>query len=201
GIFDPCPGNQGGTACPTNPRTRFPNDIIPTSEIDPIGQAILNLYPLPNIQGAVFPDPNWRQVIVGSDPGWQFDVKLDHQFTSNHKIAGRYSRHHDEFTAPTIIGSDQGDGVIYLTTAQNGGAEYNWAITPMKLLTSRVSVDRVHAPGISNNYPTLSDVGLSPDLAANALTRMPTIQVDDSFLSLFDQCCVDTHFAHTLVSY
>ena len=200
GIYDPCPGNQGSTACP-NPRTRFSNDIIPANEIDPIGQAILNLYPHANIPGAVFPDPNWRQVIVSTDPGWQFDVKLDHQFTGNHKLAGRYSRHHDEFTAPTIIGSDQGDGVIYLTTAQNGGAEYNWAITPTKLLTNRFSVDRVYAPGISNHYPTLSDVGLSPDLAANGLTRMPTIGVDDPFLSIFTQCCVDTHFAHTLVSY
>ena len=32
-------------------------------------------------------------------------------------------------------------------------------------------------------------------------TRMPTIGVDDPFLSLFTQCCVDTHFAHTLYSY
>ncbi len=198
GIYDPCAGNQGSTACPHN---QFSNNKIPTTEIDPIGQAILNLYPHANIPGAVYPDPNWRQVIVSTQPAWQFDVKLDHQFTSNHKIAGRYSRHHDEFTVPTIVGSDEGDGVIYLTTTQNGSAEYNWAITPTKLLTSRFSVDRVHAPGISNNYPTLSDVGLSPDLAANELTRMPTIGVDDPFLSIFTQCCVDTHFAHTLVSY
>ncbi len=204
GIYDPCAGNPQGSSTPC-PRNRFSvggvNDIIPANKIDPIGQAILNLYPLPNIQGAVFPDPNWRQVILGTDPGWQVDVKLDHQITTNHKIGGRYSRHHDEFTAPTIIGSDQGDGVIYLTNAQNGGVEYNWAITPTKLLTSRFSVDRVHAPGISNMYPTLDSVGLSPVLAANGLTRMPTIGVDDPFLSLFTQCCVDTHFAHTLFSY
>jgi len=156
---------------------------------------------LPNVPNPTFPDPNWRQVIVGSDPGWQMDAKVDHQFTSNHKISGRYSRHHDEYTAPTIIGSDQGDGVIYITNAQNGGVEYNWAIAPTMLLTSRFSVDRVHAPGISNNYPTLSDIGFSSDLAANGLTRMPTIDVDDPFLSIFTQCCVDTHFAHTLYSY
>jgi hypothetical protein len=199
GIYDPCAGNQGSaTPCPHN---RFNGDVIPANEIDPIGQAILNLYPLPNIDGAAFPDPNWRQVIVGRDPGWQFDVKVDHQFTEKHKIGARYSRHHDEFSAPTIIGSDQGDGVMYPTTSQNGGAEYNWSIAPTMLLTSRFGVDRVHAPGISNNYPTLSDVGLSPDLAANGLTRMPTIGVDDPFLSIYTQCCVDTHFAHTLVSY
>ncbi|PYX49475.1 MAG: hypothetical protein DMG76_37325 [Acidobacteria bacterium] len=199
GIYDPCAGNQGSpTPCPHN---QFTNNIIPTDKIDPIGQAILNLYPHENIPGAEYPDPNWRKVIIGSDPGWQFDVKLDHQFSANQKIGGRYSRHHDQYITPTIIGSDQGDGAIYLTNAQNGGAEYNWSITPTALLTSRFSVDRVHAPGISNNYPTLSDVGLSPDLAANGLTRMPTIGVDDPFLSLFTQCCVDTHFAHTLLSY
>src|SRR6266699_2818125 len=200
GIYDPCAGNPQGPSTPC-PHDQFPGNKIPADKIDPIGQALLNLYPLPNIPDATFPDPNWRQVIVSSDPGWQFDIKVDHQITANHKIGGRYSRHHDVFTAPTVIGSDQGDGVIYLTNAQNGGVEYNWAITPTMLLTSRFSVDRVHAPGISNKYPTLSSVGLSPVLAANGLTRMPTIGVDDPFLSLFTQCCVDTHFAHTLSSY
>src|SRR5215471_19261152 len=208
GIFDPCAGNQGSpTPCPHNqksatpcPHTQFPGNVIPANEIDPIGQAILNLYPHENIPGAAYPDPNWRKVILSKDPGWQVDVKLDHQITAKHRIGGRYSRHHDEATAPTVVGND-GDGYIYLTNAQNGSAEYNWSITPTALLTSRFSVDRVHAPGISNNYPTLSSVGLSPDLAANGLTRMRTIGVDDPFLSLFNQCCVDTHFAHTLVSY
>jgi hypothetical protein len=198
GIYDPCAGNQkSATPCP---HAQFPGNVIPANEIDPIGQAILNLYPHENIPGAAYPDPNWRKVIISKDPGWQFDVKLDHQITAKHRIGGRYSRHHDTATAPTVVGND-GDGYIYLTNAQNGSGEYNWSITPTALLTSRFSVDRVHAPGISNNYPTLDSVGLSPDLAANGLTRMPTIGVDDPFLSLFNQCCVDTHFAHTLVSY
>jgi Carboxypeptidase regulatory-like domain/TonB dependent receptor-like, beta-barrel len=207
GIYDPCAGNQGSsTPCPRN---RFSvggvNDIIPANKIDPIGQAILNLYPLPNIQGAVFPDPNWRAVTLRTSPIWQFDVKVDHQIAANHKIGGRYSRYHNHDTVPTIVGDGEfgpeGDGVIFNTDVQNGGVEYNWAITPTTLWTSRFSVDRVHAPGISNNYPTLSSVGLSPVLAANGLTRMPTIGVEGPFLSLFTQCCVDTHFAHTLFSY
>ncbi len=198
GIYDPCAGSQGSaTPCP---HTQFPNNIIPADKIDPIGQAILNLYPHATDPTADYPNPNWRQVINSTDPGWQFDVKVDHQIAAKHRINGRYSRHHDQATAPTVVGND-GDGYIYLTNVQNGGGEYNFAITPTALWTSRISVDRVHAPGISNNYPTLSDVGLSPDLAANGLTRMATINVDDPFLSLFNQCCVDTHFAHTLVSY
>src|SRR2546428_1051420 len=207
GIYDPCAGNQASAPCP---HTQFSDggvlNKIPANEIDPVGQAILNLYPHANIPGPVYPDPNWRAVTLRTSPAWQFDVKLDHQITANHKIGARYSRYHNHDTVPTIVGDGEfgpeGDGVIFNTNVQNGGAEYNWAITPMKLLTSRFSVDRVHAPGISNNYPTLSDVGLSPILAANGgLTRMPTIGVDDPFLSLFTQCCVDTHFAHTLFSY
>jgi hypothetical protein len=175
---------------------------IPAGSIDPIGQNILDLYPHANIPGAAPGDPNWRQVTIGSDPGWQFDIKIDHQITDKHKIGGRYSRHHDEYSAPTIIGSgDFNDGVLYPTTAQNGGVEYDWTITPSLLWTSRFSVDRVHAPGQTNNYPTLSDVGLPNSLAANGLTRMPSINVDGGFLSIYTQCCVDTKFAHTLYSY
>jgi hypothetical protein len=196
GIYDPCVPN-------TNPcvRSQFPNNTIPSTRIDPIGQKILDLYPHANITAAGPGDPNWRTVALSSAPAWQFDVKLDHQISANHKIGGRYSRHHDVFTVPTIIGSDQGDGVIYTTNVQNGGLEYNWAVRPTILWTSRFSVDRVVAPGQSNNYPTLSDLGLPAILGANGLTRAPSINVDDGFLSLFTQCCVDTHFAHALYSY
>src|SRR6266436_1235766 len=91
GIYDPCAGNQGSpTPCPHN---QFPGNIIPANKIDPIGQAILNLYPHSNIPGAVYPNPNWRKVIIGTDPGWQFDVKVDHQFNANQKLGARYSRH------------------------------------------------------------------------------------------------------------
>ncbi len=79
GIFDPCAGSQGSaTPCP---RTQFPGNVIPANKIDPIGQAILNLYPHANIEGAVYPDINFRQVILSTAPAWQFDVKFDHQIS------------------------------------------------------------------------------------------------------------------------
>jgi Carboxypeptidase regulatory-like domain/TonB dependent receptor len=208
GIFDPSTcvlANPGDQSCT---RLRFPNNTIPATEIDPVGQAILNLYPHANIQNTTFPDPNFRTIVTTSDPGWQFDVKIDHQINSNNRIGGRYSRHHDLFTAPNVIGSgDFGDGSIYTTTAQNGSLEYNWSIRPTMLWTTRLSEDRVVAPGQTNNYPTLSDVGLPPILASNGLTRIPSICVnsscneDSGFLPIYTQCCVDTHFAHTLTSY
>jgi hypothetical protein len=202
GIFDPSTCvlvNPGDTSCT---RSQFSNNMIPVNKIDPVGQKILNLYPHANVPGATFPDPNYRAVVLSSDPGWQFDIKLDHQFNSKHRIGGRYSRHHDTYGVPTLIGSGNfGDGVIYPTTPQNGSLEYNWSVTPTMLWTSRLSVDRVVAPGMTNKYPTLNDVGLPPILAENGLTRIPSINVNSGFLSIYTQCCVDTHFAHTLTSY
>jgi hypothetical protein len=203
GIYDPCAGNTDPNGC-THPRFSDGGvlDKIPAGKIDPIGQAILNLYPHANVPGAAYPLDNFRKVTLTSDPGWQFDIKLDHQISDKHKINGRYSRHHDVSSAPTVVGNgDFNDGTIYTTTAQNGSAEYNWSIKPTALWTNRISVDRVHAPGQSNHFPTLSDVGLPSILNQNGLDRMPAINVGDGFLSMFTQCCVDTAFAHTLISY
>ena len=205
GIYDPCPARTNPDGCPF-PHQQFSDggvlNKIPAASIDPIGQAILNLYPHANVPGAVFPSPNFRTVTLDTHPAWQFDVKLDHQISDNHKISGRYSRHHDQETAPTVVGNGNfSDGVIYTTDVQNASLEYNWAIKPTALWTNRFSIDRVHAPGQSNHYPTLSDVGLPAILNQNGLDRMPAINVGDSFLSMFTQCCVDTAFAHTLYSY
>ncbi len=207
-IFDPTQCTPQGPADPSCTRPRFSSggvdDVIPPGKIDPIGQAILNLYPEPNVSGAVFPDPNFRTVVLENFPSWQFDVKLDHQINDRHKIGGRYSRHSDEDSTPTVLANGDlfNDGVIYTTDVQNGGLEYNWTPRPTMLWTSRVGIDRVVAPGQTNNYPTLSSVGLPSVLAANGLDRMPAIITgDDPWTSMFSQCCVDTHFAHTLFTY
>jgi hypothetical protein len=206
GIYDPQSCVPSGTSCTRSQFVDLVNGVpqlnkIPAAAIDPAGQNIINLYPHANIPNAGPGNPNWRKVTLSTAPAWQFDGKVDHQITDRQKVAARYSRHHDVYTVPTIIGSDQGDGVIYTTNVQNGGLEHTWTLTPSLLWNNRFSVDRVHAPGASNNYPTLSALGLSSTLGTNGLTRAPSINVDAGFLSLFTQCCVDTHFAHTLYTY
>src|ERR1019366_4812582 len=118
GIYDPCAGSHDtSNPCPRtqtdpitgkSPAVQFSDVVngvtvynkIPADKIDPIGQAILNLYPHANVAGAVYPDINWRAVTLQTRPAWQFDVKVDHQITANHKIGGRYSRYHNHDTVP-----------------------------------------------------------------------------------------------------
>jgi len=185
-------------------------NVIPTSQIDAIGQKIINLYPMPNVQGNS--DFNYRQSTVASSSGYQFDVKVDHHFNDKMHLSGRYSHLYSDFSTPFFLadgtdaaGNTINDGLAGDTVVHNAGLEFNYTLTPTMLWTSRFALDRVSSPGHSLG-PTLSSVGLPSILQqANGLDRMPTIQMDYgdplNQLSLFNQCCTDVKFAHTLFSY
>lgn len=185
-------------------------NVIPTSMIDTIGQKIINLYPMPNVQGN--PNFNYRQSTVASSSGYQYDIKIDHHFNDKMHLSGRYSHLYSDSSTPFFLGDGTdavgntiNDGLANSTVVHNAGLEFNWTLTPTTLWTSRFALDRVSSPGHSLG-PTLSSVGLPSILEqANGLNRMPTIQMDFGApmnqLSLFNQCCTDVTFAHTLFSY
>ena len=96
--------------------------------------------------------------------------------------------------------------------AQNASLEYSRTINPRIIWTSHVGVDRVHQlslPGI----PTISSFNASLPTGkwalppvfeqANGLDQMPTFLMQGNlpWNNLYDQCCIYTAFAHTLVSY
>jgi Carboxypeptidase regulatory-like domain/TonB dependent receptor len=193
---------------PANPAAGCQRAAIPGNRIDlqpnlidPIGQALLKLYPEPNQPG---PYDNFRTSILANAPGYQFDIKVDHNFTENQRIAVRYSRLHSEYNVPYVLASaDFNDGLKSSTDVHNVGLEYNWTIRPTVLWTNRFSLDRVSAP-VTSDFPSYTAAGFPSILGgANGLSRMPAIVVDptNDWLSEFTQCCTDTAFAHTLFSY
>ena len=63
-------------------RPQVPGNIIPAKEIDPIGKAILALYPQPNLPGEF---NNYLFSGTAHDPDYQFDIKIDDQINDrNH---------------------------------------------------------------------------------------------------------------------
>jgi hypothetical protein len=202
-IFNPlaCATPPGGQNCV---RPQFTNNVIGPQFIDPVGQALLKLYPEPNVTPDQYGLNNFRTSILNDSPSYQFDVKIDHHFNDKQKLGVRYSQSHGEFNVPFVLASgDFNDGFNSHADVHNVGIEHNWSVTPMSVWTNRFALDRVVAPETSN-FPSLSSVGFPADLAAaNGLQRMPTIALDSTngWLSMFTQCCTDTNFAHTLVSY
>ncbi len=188
-----------------------PANQIPTSELDPIGLAVLNLYPKPTNSNEF---DNYDYTAVTNAPDYQFDIKIDHQFNDKQRVNGRYSRSWSNYTTPLTLGdSFDNDGIASgVTVAQNGSFEYSWTVNPRIVWTSHAAVDRVHersAPGI----PSISSFNASlPSGAAglpavfqqaNGIDRMPTFMMQGNlpWNDLYDQCCINTVFGHTLVSY
>lgn len=190
---------QNGTCV----RPQFQGNVIPGQDINPIGQALLKLYPEPNVSGDQFGLDNYRTSILTNAPGHQFDVKIDHYFNDKQRVAIRYSQSYGEYNVPFVLANANfNDGFTSSTTVHNIGLEYNWTLTPNTVWTNRFAVDRVSAP-VNSAFPNLQSVGFPSSLAANGLDRMPSIQLDgtNDWLSMFTQCCTDTSFAHTLYSY
>jgi hypothetical protein len=202
-IFNP---RQPTCVMGTCTRPQFTNDVIPQQFIDPIGQALLKLYPEPNATPDQFGLNNYRSSTLTNAPAHAFDVKIDHHFNDKMRVAGRYSQSYSEFDVPFVLGSGSfNDGYTSSTSVHNVGLEYNWSLTPTILWTSRLALDRVNAPvNTSFGNLNLTSVGFPSILAsANGLNRMPAIVLDgtNNWISMFTQCCTDTKFAHTLYSY
>jgi hypothetical protein len=222
-IYDPtkpmikCPPHGPGLC-----RPQVPGNIIPAKEVDPIGRAILNLYPKPNVPGEF---NNFLFTGASVAPDYQFDIKVDHQINEKHRVSARYSREFSNYYAPEILGdafdnNGTGDGISGTpTTAQNGSLEYTWTINPRVIWTNHFSIDRVHEVE-NSNIPTISSFNAAQAAAglpqlpalfeeANGVDRMPQFYMSGSALAsnasttadLFDQCCINTTFAHTLYSY
>src|SRR5579871_5619774 len=180
-------------------------NLIDSNLIDPIGQAIINLYPMPTVQNAGAGVPNYHQAILSKTTGHQFDIKVDHHFSDRHRLSARYSNLHNVNAVPTIFGDgDFNDGLNSTTDVHNASLEDNWSLTPTIVWTNRAALDRAVSP-VTENYPKVSTVFNQPGdqilAQANGATRFPTIQMDNNATSLFNQCCTDTGFAHTLGSY
>jgi hypothetical protein len=177
-------------------------NVINANLIDPIGQKIINLYPMPTVANAGAGVQNFHKVVLSNFSARQFDIKLDHHFSEKHRLSGRYSNLHNSVVNPTVFGDgDFNDGFSEPTDVHNVLLEDNWSPLATTVWTNRFALDRASSP-VTENYPSLASVGLPSVLSqANGLTRMPTIQMENNATSLFNQCCTDTTFAHTLYSY
>jgi hypothetical protein len=211
-IYDPTPVGCG-VPCVNRPQFQFNGqlNVIPPNERDPIGMAVLNLYPKPTNSNEF---NNYNYTETSSGPDYQFDIKIDHQFNDRNHLSGRYSRGWYNATSPLTLGDGfDNDGIKSgVTTAQNAALEYTRTINPRIIWTSHVAVDRVHELSIPS-IPTISSFnaslpagtpGLPPVFEqANGIDKMPTFMMQGNlpWTNLYDQCCINTTFAHTLLSY
>jgi hypothetical protein len=132
----PCPAPATpGTMC--RPLVQD-GGVIPVGERDPIGMAVLNLYPKPSNSNEF---GNYNYTTLAHAPDYQFDIKLDHQINDKNRINGRYSRGWNNYTTPLTLGDGfDNDGIASgVTVAQNGSFEYTWTVNPRIIWTNHAA--------------------------------------------------------------
>jgi Carboxypeptidase regulatory-like domain len=90
----------------------FANNIIPSSQINPITSKVANIYPLPNLPGLA---NNYVENLVLQQDMNAGDVRLDYKFDSGASLFGRYSESRRSY-------DDQSPGGIFLANAATPAA-------------------------------------------------------------------------------
>jgi hypothetical protein len=83
------------------------NNVISPSAINPQVQAIMNLYPLPNVSGFGTNGQNFNfsEAVSGHDPRREDILRVDYLITANHRLYGRWLHNDDTNSSPFIGGS------------------------------------------------------------------------------------------------
>lgn len=92
-IYDPTTAGVGGQ------RTAFPNNVIPAGSIDPVAAKILAFYPLPNLPGTPYTDPNtgitypgeiqnnFTTILPTPNPNLRYFGRIDYDFSQKHRLS------------------------------------------------------------------------------------------------------------------
>jgi hypothetical protein len=91
------PGTQltnGATGIP------FPGNVIPAPMINPLGAAIMKIFPAPNLIGSL--TNNYNFVSQTTQPRWDLTAKGDVNLTQNTRFSGRYTQDGGTQTGPNI---------------------------------------------------------------------------------------------------
>ncbi len=100
--FSTVPGTTPGTFV----RTPFAGNRIPSSMINPVGQAVMNLYPTPNVQGDPF--TNARNFAAAGNTvttNDRMDVRIDWAKSEKWTLFGRLTKAWQKNTAPVFFGN------------------------------------------------------------------------------------------------
>jgi hypothetical protein len=149
-------------------RSLFPGNQIPASRFDPIAAAVIALYPLPNLPGRV---SNYFSSPVSMNDTDQVDTRIDHNFTQNHRLFGRYSRRRTDRLTPGSLPlpADGGAWTIEALLGNSGVANLNSTLSASSNNEFRIGVTRADTtrdiPWTDNYNAKLGIKGI-PDLGS-----------------------------------
>ena len=126
-------------------RTPFPGNQIPSSRIDPAARNLIKLYPAPNSAGTGAAQVNnFNFTSPSRSHTDQFTGRVDHEFSSNHRIFGRYTMHKSTSTVFPDYGTLGDTPLGYNPGSRGQSATLNdtYTFSPTLLLNARLGFTR-----------------------------------------------------------
>ncbi|MBM3760305.1 MAG: TonB-dependent receptor [Acidobacteria bacterium] len=163
------------------PRTPFANNVIPASQISPIGRAIASFYPQPNVAGVnVYGQLNYDASVAAYNRADQTTWKVDHELFSWWRASASYLHYGSREPSNAWWGgvATPGQSVLFRKV---DATQVNSTFTPSPTLVVAVRYGFNRFPNFST--PTslgfdLRELGLPSSLAAaTPFTAFPSISV------------------------
>ena len=159
-------------------RTPFAENVIPPSNLDPISHAVAQLYPAPNVPGAL--TNNYVVNADGHEQIDQADVRVDHHLSERQQVFARFSiSQTDRFQQPPLPGLADGGSYStgnYIDDTRGAVIGYTFTITPTMVNEVRIGFNRDHyvdnTPAYGQKYPSadLAVPGVPNNATINGLT-------------------------------
>ena len=150
-------------------------NVVQPGCIDPVGQALINLYPDPNFPNVGAPytgAPNYKYVTAAPNHTHTVDTRIDEKLNLKNQIFGRYSYDHQNYQSPLWTANpDVGNGDFstqYILHDQS--AALGWTYTPTSSL-----VNIAHF-GFLRDFSQSDPIGLTlgqSDASKYGLTGVP----------------------------
>ena len=174
----------------------LPNNQVPGSLIDPLGQKLINLYPTPNQPGELAssgrPVENFGVQLPKTDKVHKFDVRIDNYASDKDRFFARFSFNDaNGYKEPTLglpADTGGGDGGSQLARNQSLGTSWNRVISAttvneLRFGYNRTSSSFVHAGvggvtatdfGFLGVPPELDEVGGLPRIVISGYQNLGT---------------------------
>ncbi|MEK7405485.1 MAG: carboxypeptidase regulatory-like domain-containing protein [Acidobacteriota bacterium] len=164
-------------------REAFPGNVIPPSRIHPVARAVAKYYPAPNLPGLPNTAAN-NFVGEASAPLDKsiFGIKLDHNFTSEKRLSGRFTQDKTLWVWGNLFGNiaenNYSDGTM---PRRSVALNYTDAIRPDFLLEARAGLNRYSYFRPTRSYGfDVASIGLPASLNSQMqIRRFPSFSPGD----------------------
>ncbi len=133
-----------------------PNNIIPQSELDPVGLAAATFWPTPNVSGRNSRSLNYTGQSFTSAPNNTLSVRVDHSINDHNRLFGRY--------AQNLQDQEQNGGrwpqPVHANHRLIESSYYNWSVTHIANFTNTIIGEFRYTGSRRKWHPIIAAKGL-----------------------------------------